>query len=47
MNWERLIRQALVVKGDANAVAKDKVGRRIVRRSYGKVTGSIARRWLG
>lgn len=33
--------------GDVNAIQKGKVGRRIVRRAAGKVTGRGFRRWLG
>ncbi len=30
--------------GDANAVRKGRVGRRLARRAYGKQTGRLARR---
>lgn len=30
--------------GDANAVSKGRVGRRVGRRIYGKATGKVARR---
>ena len=33
--------------GDANAIKKNKVGRRIVRRGAGKIVGKGFRRWLG
>jgi hypothetical protein len=33
--------------GDANAVKRGKVGRRIARRLYGKWTGRLARRLFG
>jgi hypothetical protein len=44
MNLERLIRRALVYKGDINAARRGKVGRRIARRAYGKLTGRLAAR---
>jgi hypothetical protein len=33
--------------GDANAVKRGKVGRRIARRAYGKAAGRVARRLFG
>ena len=36
----------LRLMNDANAVSKGKVGRRVGRRAYGKVTGRASRRWL-
>ena len=33
--------------GDVNAVRRGRIGRRIGRRLYGKVTGRLARRWFG
>jgi len=47
MNLERIIRKLLVYKGDVNAVRCGKVGRRIARRAYGKVTGRLARKLFG
>jgi hypothetical protein len=47
VNPERLIRKALIYRRDANAIRRGKVGRRVARRVYGKVTGRIARRWFG
>jgi hypothetical protein len=47
MSLERLIRKALIYRRDVNAVPRGRVGRRIARRAYGKVTGRIARRWFG
>lgn len=32
--------------GDVNAVAKNKVGQRVVRRMAGKVTGRIFSKWF-
>ena len=46
MAWGTL-RQALIYRGDVNAIAKGKIGRRIGRRVYGKVTGKVARRLFG
>lgn len=39
--------QVLKILNDINAVQKDKVGRRVGRRAYGKVTGRVARRIFG
>jgi hypothetical protein len=47
VNFERILRKGLVYKGDANAVAKGKIVRRIGRRSYGKITGRIAKGIFG
>lgn len=44
---KRFIYKLLRLHGDANAVAKGKVGRRIGRRVYGKATGRLARKWFG
>ena len=44
---ENLLRALLVFKGDANAVAQGRVGRRIGRRVYGKATGKLARKLFG
>lgn len=33
--------------GDANAISKGKVGRRIARRAAGRVTGKLFARWFG
>jgi hypothetical protein len=47
MNWKSLNYKLLKYHGDANAVRKNKVPRRIGRRVYGKVTGRLARRIFG
>jgi hypothetical protein len=44
VNLERMIRRLLVYKGDVNAVAKGRGGRRAARRVYGKFTGRLARK---
>jgi hypothetical protein len=44
VSLERIIRKALVYRRDVNAVRKGRVGRRVARRAYGKVTGRVARR---
>ena len=33
--------------GDANAIQKGKVGRRIARRAAGRATGKLFARWFG
>jgi hypothetical protein len=47
MNLERIIRKLLVSQRDVNAVRRGKVGRRVARRVYGKVTGRLARKLFG
>ena len=44
---KRLLYRLLRLHGDINAVRRGKVGRRIARRAYGKLTGRLARRWFG
>ena len=44
---KRLLYRLLRLYGDANAVCRGKVGRRIGRRVYGKATGRLARRQFG
>lgn len=47
MTLKTLIYKLLAVSNDVNAVRKGRVGRRVARRGYGKLTGRAARRWLG
>lgn len=47
MNLKRTLYRALAFSNDVNAVRKGKVGRRIVRRAYGRATGRLARRIFG
>ncbi len=47
MNIKRVIYKALAISNDVNAVRKGKVGRRVGRRVYGKVTGRAARKLFG
>jgi hypothetical protein len=44
---KRWLYKALRLHGDVNAIRRGRVGRRIARRAYGKVTGRLARRWFG
>ena len=44
MNIKRITYKLLKYSNDANAVAKGKVGRRVVRRVYGKLSGKLARK---
>ena len=41
---KKLLYKALKISNDVNAVTKGKVGKRIVRRAYGKATGKLARK---
>lgn len=47
MTWRTLIYRLLAWSNDVRAVRKDRVGRRIARRIYGKLTGRLARRLFG
>jgi hypothetical protein len=47
VNLERFIRKALIYRRDVNAVRRGKIGRRVARRVYGKVTGRLARKLFG
>jgi hypothetical protein len=44
---ERIIRKALIYRRDVNAIRRGRVGRRVARRVYGKVTGRLARKLVG
>lgn len=44
MNWETLLRKGLRTRRDVRAIRRGRVGKRIVRRLYGKMTGRLARR---
>jgi hypothetical protein len=41
---KRFLYKLLAFSNDYNAIKKGRVGRRILRRSYGRATGRIARR---
>jgi hypothetical protein len=43
----RALYKLLRLQRDANAVRRGKVGRRVARRVYGKVTGRLARKLFG
>jgi hypothetical protein len=47
MNFKSFTYKALKLSNDASAVKKQRVPRRVGRRVYGKVSGSIARRLFG
>jgi hypothetical protein len=47
MNVKRALYTALKWSNDYNAVRRGKVGRRVARRAYGKVSGRLARRLFG
>lgn len=38
---------ALKLSNDANAVRRGRIGRRVARRAFGKLSGRAARRWFG
>jgi len=39
--------RGLRISNDINAVRRGRIGRRVARRAYGKVTGRLARRLFG
>jgi hypothetical protein len=41
---KRTLHKLLALSNDVNAVRRGRVGRRVVRRVYGKATGRLARR---
>ena len=43
---ERSVYRVLKLSNDIRAIRRGRIGRRLARRAYGKVTGRIARRWL-
>jgi hypothetical protein len=47
VNLERFIRKALIYRRDVNAIRRGRVGRRVARRAYGKITGRLARKLFG
>lgn len=47
MKFKTFAYKALKYSNDANAVKKNKVGRRVGRRVYGKATGRLARKIFG
>jgi hypothetical protein len=44
---KRLLYRLLRLSNDVNAVRRGRIGRRVARRAYGRVTGRLARRWFG
>jgi hypothetical protein len=46
VNLKSQLYRALRISNDVNAVRRGRVGRRIARRAYGRVTGRLARRWF-
>jgi hypothetical protein len=44
VSLERVLYKILAVSNDMNAVRRGRIGRRVVRRVYGKATGRLARR---
>jgi hypothetical protein len=46
-NAERSIYKALRTYNDLKAIKRGRVGRRIARRAYGRVSGKLARRLFG
>jgi hypothetical protein len=47
MGAKRWIYRALAISNDVNAIKRHRVGRRIGRRAYGKITGRLARKIFG
>lgn len=46
MNIRSWLYKIAALMGDVNAVKKDKVGRRVVRRGAGKVAGRTMGKWF-